>query len=344
MADSTPEHNCPVSYRARPEDLAGPAVRTSQTLYVVGGLYGSVSALDAILARAAQEDSPVLLVFNGDFHYLDVADDDFRAIAAGVAGHLCTRGNVETELAGEDNDAGCGCGYPDYVEDATVEASNAVMGRLRRAARRLPELVAPLKALPRQVVVEVGGVRVGVLHGDPEHLAGWRLALEALEPGDREVRSWTGFRGPGTSRAQVRDWLRRGRVQVLACTHTGLPYLQGCVSDRAPAAVANNGSAALPSFSGLRAGVLTRVSADSFPPSDALYGMQLEGARCDALPVRYDIERREREFLASWPPGSAAHRTYARRLREGTPLRIPQAARGAQVRVAAGPNRARPGP
>lgn len=338
MATRTAGRSCRVSYRSRPEDLAQAQRMSAATLYVVGGLYGSAAALDAVLARATIEDTPVLIVFNGDFHYLDVDDDAFRAIAAGVAGHVATRGNVETELASADDEAGCGCGYPDYVDDATVEASDTVVQRLRQTARRLPELVAPLAALPPHVVVEVGGAAVAVLHGDPEHLAGWRLALEAMEPGDTEVRSWTGFRGTGTSPLQVEDWLRRAGVQVIACTHTGLPYLQTCTVDGTPAAVVNNGSAALPCFRGLRAGVLTRLSASADAPPDALYGVRLGGVRCDALPVAYDVDRRAAEFLASWPPGSSAHQSYARRLQESTPLRLSQAARGPQVRVSVPPD------
>ena len=331
MAEGAPGRSCPTSYLSRPEDLAEPASRATDVLYVVGGLYGSVAALDAVLARAALEDSSVLLVFNGDFHYLDVAVDDFQAVAEGVAQHLATRGNVETELVSVGSDVGCGCGYPDYVGDGTVRSSNAVMRRLLATGQRVPQLVAPLRRLPKHLVIDVGGVRVGVLHGDPGHLAGWRLALEAMKPGDHDVRAWTHFRGATTRQAEVTGWLRRGRVHVLASTHTGLPYLQTFAVDGAHAAVANNGTAALPCFAGTRYGLLTRLSTDPAPPPDALYGTQLDGARCDAVPVRYDVAHREAEFLASWPPGTAGHRAYARRLAEATPLRPWQAARGAQV-------------
>ncbi len=324
-----PGRSCPVSYRTRPEDLAATASLATTTLYVVGGLYGSVAALEAVLARAAREAPAPLLVFNGDFHYLDVETDSFRTVAEAVAAHRATRGNVEAELCSAAEDAGCGCGYPPYVDDATVDRSNQVMARLRATAATLPELVAPLAALPAQLAVEVGGVRVGIVHGDPEGLAGWRLALEALEPGDAEVRARTGFRGPTTTPEQIGDWLRRGQVRVLACTHTGLPYAQDVPLDGARGLVVNNGTAGLPSFTGLRAGVLTRLSADPAPPPDALYGRALDGLRCDALPVRYDPDRREHELLAAWPPGSPAHLSYAARLRDSTPLRLEQAARGA---------------
>lgn len=334
MVPSAPGRVCPTSYRSRPADLAGPAACSAETLYVVGGLYGSVAALEGVLARVARERSRVEVVFNGDFHFLDVDEEGFRRVGEVVARHRATRGNVETELSSVSDDAGCGCAYPDYVGDATVERSNAVMRRLRRTAEACPDTVLALTDLPRHLVVDVGGTRVAVLHGDPEHLAGWRLALEALEPGDEGVRAWTGFRGTATSAAQVEDWLDRGRVQVLACTHTGLPYMQSFSPGGRPGLVVNNGAAGLPSFAGLQAGVVTRISTDLAPPSDALYGAQLGSVRCDALPVRYDVTRHERDFLANWPPGSAAHASYRHRMAEGTPLLLEQAARGAGVALA----------
>jgi hypothetical protein len=75
---------------------------------------------------------------------------------------------------------------------------------------------------------------------------------------------------------------------------------------------------------------------DAAPPEDALYGTEMGGVRVDALPVRYDVVQREREFLADWPVGSPGHRGYARRLHEGTPLLLHQAARGEGVTVAHG--------
>jgi hypothetical protein len=67
------------------------------------------------------------------------------------------------------------------------------MTRLRATAARFPELVSRLGELPRYLTASVGGRRVGILHGDPESLAGWRLALEAMEPGDPLVRRHIGW-------------------------------------------------------------------------------------------------------------------------------------------------------
>jgi hypothetical protein len=116
--------SCPAAYRYQPEALAQPARLEADTLYVVGGLYGNLVAVRAVLERADREPSePAAIVFNGDFHWLDVDPDDFHAVSHAVLARDATKGNVEAELA-SDGDAGCGCAYPDYVGDDVVDRSN----------------------------------------------------------------------------------------------------------------------------------------------------------------------------------------------------------------------------
>jgi len=77
--------SCPTAYRYRPEALAQPARLSADTLFVVGGLYGNLAALRAVLERARRErDGTAAVVFNGDFHWLDVDPEDFRAISETV--------------------------------------------------------------------------------------------------------------------------------------------------------------------------------------------------------------------------------------------------------------------
>jgi hypothetical protein len=320
--------SCPAAYRYRPEALAQPAQLSADTLFVVGGLYGNPAALRAVLERARRErDGRAAIVFNGDFHWLDVNPEDFRAINETVLDHHAVKGNVEAELA-SDGGAGCGCAYPDYVDDAVVDRSNLIIDRLRGTARRFPDMVRRLGGLPRWLVAGVGDDRIGIVHGDPESLAGWRLALEAMEPGDPAVRRQVGWRGQPTPPDQVRDWFRRAGVTVLASTHTGLPYAQDLSLAGGRRLVVNNGAAGLGNFAGTSYGVLTRLSTDPDPPADSLYGITIGGLRCDALPVRFDARWWRARFLAQWPPGSAGHRAYFGRITGGTPLRREQAARG----------------
>jgi hypothetical protein len=319
---------CPLTYWYQPEALAQPSQLLADTLYVVGGLYGNLAALQAILERADHEPGgPATIIFNGDFHWLDTDPEDFQAISQTVLAHHAIKGNVEAELASEE-DAGCGCAYPDYVDDAVVDRSNQIMSRLRVTVSRFPGLARRLGELPRHLTASVGGQRVGIVHGDPESLAGWRLALEAMEPGDPLVRRQVGWRGQPTTAADVLDWCRRADVRVFACTHTGLPYAQAIPDGRHHRLVVNNGAAGLGNFAGTTYGVITRLSSSRQPPADSLYGTTVGTLRCDAIPVPFDLAWWKERFLAQWPPGSPGHDAYLTRISGGTPLQLPQAARG----------------
>ena len=69
--DGAPGRTCPLNYLYSPRSLARAADLRSDTLYVVGGLYGNPLALDALPGLIAQESGPVSVVFNGDFHWFD---------------------------------------------------------------------------------------------------------------------------------------------------------------------------------------------------------------------------------------------------------------------------------
>jgi len=133
--DSRRGRGCPVGYRYSPADIARDAVFDTDCLYVVGGLYGNLPAVEAIMELAAREPHRPILVFNGDFNWFNVDAAGFERINSRVLEHTALRGNVETELAGDDAAAGCGCVYPDLVGDAEVERSNSILDRLRETAR-----------------------------------------------------------------------------------------------------------------------------------------------------------------------------------------------------------------
>lgn len=321
--------SCPLSYRYRPEDLAGPAAWSCRTLYVVGGLYGNPFALRAVLDRARDDAAgEVAVLFNGDFHFLDCDGADFEYITETVLAHHAILGNVEASLTDPDDDAGCGCAYPDHIDDGTVERSNAIADALRGTAAPFPEMLARVAQLPRHLTVDVGGRRVAVVHGDPESLSGWGLALEAVEPGDTTLREQLNWAGEPTTPAIVADWFRRARVDVIASTHTGLPYAQDQLVDGRRRLVVNNGSAGLANFRGTTFGVLTRISADPTPPPDALYGTALGALGCAAVPIPFEVDGWTQRFLRAWPVGSPAHRSYFDRIVHGPGLDLHQAARG----------------
>jgi len=306
-----PGRSCPPSYRHAPGALAPAPELVAGTLYVIGGLYGNRRALDWIEARIARESGNVTLVFNGDFHWFDVDRSIFRAVNERVTRHTALRGNVETEIAGDDTDTGCGCGYPDFVSDAEVGRSNRIIERLRETARAFPDMRARLGALPARIVAKVSGVRIGVVHGDAESLAGWGFSQEMLrEPARRETAV---------------AWFGAADVRVFASTHSCLPVMQAFDTPHGRCLLANNGAAGMPNFSATRHGLITRISETAAP--DALFGATIEGVRVETLPVLYDHAGFERDFLSSWPAGSPAHASYYRRIVDGPSYRLDDAVR-----------------
>jgi hypothetical protein len=308
-----------VHRRPGPGALRDAPSLAADVAWIAGGLYGNVEALDAIERRVANEArgaarARVRLVFNGDFHWFDTDPADFARIRDGVARHTATAGNVEAELAAPDAGAGCGCAYPDFVDGATVERSNRLIEALRATARGIDGAVGHLAGLRRLLRLDISGTTIGVIHGDPEALAGWALAIEHVA-------------GPGasTNAARVRAWAERAGVDAFACAHTCLPW--AAAFDGVP--VINNGSAGMPNFCGRPDEVLvTRIAPADAPAPDAAYAVVAGGLRLEALPVPIDGDAWRARFAAAWPPGSAAHDSYAQRLRDG-PAHTPAEARPA---------------
>ncbi len=315
MARTRPGRSCPRDYRYPPAVFARAADLEAQSLYVVGGLYGNRFALEAVLDLARRENAT--LVFNGDFNWFDADPEGFRALNETVLRHAALRGNVETELAGEDAGAGCGCGYPEWVGDAEVERSNRILERLRETARGFPDLRARLGSLPMHLVAEIAGLRIGIVHGDAESLAGWQFSQEAL--GERPECAEALLAGSG--------------VDVFACTHTCLPVMQEFVAPRGKALIVNNGAAGMPNFRDTRFGLATRIA--STPSAQSLYGARLGATVVEAVPVRYDHEAWIAEFDRVWPAGSPAALSYRKRIASGPGYEMEQAVRaGAFSRAA----------
>ena len=306
-----PGRGCPLSYRYSPAAMRDAPALVAETLYLIGGLYGNRQALEWILRRATREPGKVTLVFNGDFNWFNVDAEGYAAVNDAVLRHSALRGNVETEIAGDDSGAGCGCAYPEWIGNDEVERSNRIIARLRETARAHPALRARLAALPMWLAAEVGGLRIGIVHGDAESLAGWGFSREALREPQR--------------RRAVGAWFAAAGLRVFASSHTCLPVMQSFETLHGPCLAANNGAAGMPNFQGVRQGLLTRIARDRAP--DALYGAWLEGTRVEALPVAYDHDRFMREFLANWPPDSPAHASYHRRIIDGPSWRPGDAVR-----------------
>ena len=307
MASTRPGRSCPRRYRYSPAVFARAADLKAQSLYVVGGLYGNRFALEAVLAMAQGEGAT--LVFNGDFNWFNVDAAAFEGVNDAVLRHAALRGNVETEIAGEDSAAGCGCAYPEWVGEAEVERSNEILTRLRGTASAYPELRQRLAVLPMHLVAEIAGLRIGILHGDAESLAGWQFSQEAL--GERPECAEALLAGSG--------------VDVFACTHTCLPVMQEFDALRGKALIVNNGAAGMPNFRDTRFGLATRIAGT--PSTQALYGARLGAVVVEAVPVRYDYEAWLAEFDRVWPAGSPAALSYRKRIASGPVYGVEQAVR-----------------
>ncbi len=298
---------CPHDYTYSPAVFTRAEDFRAETLYVVGGLYGNLAALATIEKLAAAERAQ--LVFNGDFHWFDAAPDWFAQIEERVAPHRALRGNVETELARpRDIGVGCGCAYPETVGADVVRRSNEILMQLAAVAPAGAR--TRLRDLPMLLVAAVGGLRVGIVHGDAQALAGWRFATDALD--DMGNRLW------------LDDVAARSRIDVFASTHTCLAALRDVALAGGRLTVINNGAAGMPNFSGSRCGLITRIATTPSPHAP-LYGLERDGVHIDALAVGYDHDAFLARFLRRWPPGSPAHASYLGRIVAGPDYAMAQA-------------------
>ena len=300
---------CPLAYRYSPSQLGeDPIEITEDVLYIVGGLYGNIEALDEIERMAAEEERNgyrVHLVFNGDFNWFNASAELFREVNSRVLRHMACLGNVEYELAHPSPGAGCGCAYPDFVDQRVVQRSNRIITRLQDIARDQPDLMEKLADLPRFQCLIFGGLKILVLHGDPESLAGWGLAHESFAEGNRK---------------QLESWFEATGADAIFCTHTCLPVLwSGSVGGR-ERLVLNNGSAGMGNLLSDNRGLVTRIGAvDS--AVEPVAATELHGLRFSLQPVTYDVEAWIGRFDALWPAGSDAALSYRNRLLKGTALR-----------------------
>lgn len=302
----TPGRVGPQRYRYGADAIAVAPERRAETLYVIGGLYGNPQALAAAEAMAGAEPGPVTLCFNGDFNWFNADDAGFRAINERVLRHDAILGNVEAELGEASAAAGCGCAYPQSVPAAVVERSNRIHARLKDTAARHPDLLERLGQLPMVARYRVGQVRVGVVHGDAESLAGWGFDAAALDDSDQDAWRTAAF--------------KQARVDVFASTHTCLPAMRRFDSCGVRL-IANNGAAGMPNARGTRFGILTRISVTASPHA-RLYGQGLHGVHVDALALRYDAAAWRQCFLANWPAGSPAWLSYFDRISNGPDYRL----------------------
>ncbi|MCU0955765.1 MAG: hypothetical protein MUF55_00160 [Hydrogenophaga sp.] len=309
--------SCPLHYRYAPSVFASKApehLSALDVLYVVGGLYGNEAALERVVELFVRERGRARMVFNGDFHWFDADPAVFTRIQQSVMRFDALRGNVETELADEnaDADAGCGCAYPDWVGDQVVERSNRIHKALRRCVT--PDQQHELRSLPMWLRADVGPLRLGVVHGDAQSLAGWGFAQEHLRD--------------AAHREAVKRWFDEADVHAFASTHTCLPVFQRLASKQDHARwVFNNGAAGMPNFQGDAAGLITRIARTPFTGPERRFGVFECGVHIDAIAIETDTTAWQTQFQQLWPEGSDAHASYFNRIQHGPAYQLQDAVR-----------------
>lgn len=303
-----PGRSCPLAYRYRPGQLADAAEYWPEdVLLVAGGLYGNPFALDALEAMVAAERAQghrVRLLFNGDFNWFNADAELFRDINRRVLQHDAMLGNVEYELARPSAEAGCGCGYPDFVDQGVVTRSNRIMARLQQQAAQVPEVGAQLASLKRWRFGIFGGLKVLVVHGDAESLAGWGLSRQAFAAGHQ---------------ARVRMWFAQTGADVMVSSHTCLPLLWSGEVQGRTRLVANNGAAGMANLAGDYRGMVVRISSKT-GCYNSCSGLSAGTMAVELVPLAFDAERWLALFDRLWPRGSEAALSYRQRIVNGTSL------------------------
>jgi hypothetical protein len=295
---------CPADYRLSPTQFIAEAAFSASTLYAAGGIYGNLQALEAMAELLAHDPDPeALLVANGDAHWFDADTTSFLKIEEGLAPYHVLVGNVEAELRRKgDAGAGCGCAYPQSVDDGVVERSNSIHATLRATYHSLPQLHARFAARDSILMAEVGMTRVAVVHGDERLLAGWNCSFESLSEHARQH--------------QLREWMAEAHVNVLMSSHTCAPAALALSDTQA---VINNGAAGMPNFQVPGEGLVSRVSLSKHPA--ALYRATLGPKECrvyvEAVPLVYDQDAFVERFDTLWPEGSPAAASYRQRIVHG---------------------------
>ena len=313
----TAGRTCPLHYRYATsgfDRLPRTELANLDVLYVVGGLYGNTLALGAIESLFAAETGIKRMVFNGDFHWFDANGAAFSQIQAGVGRHLAIRGNVETELVSDHSDAGCGCAYPDWVEDGVVQRSNEILQLLRRYVTSNAR--SHLSALPMWEVASVGAKQIGIVHGDAESLAGWGFAQEHLRD--------------ASHRAQAARWFEQAQVDVFASTHTCLPVMQQISTPNKNHWIINNGAAGMPNIQADLAGLITRIAVTPYAGPHSRAHVQFDDLHIDLLAVDIDQALWQSAFISMWPQDSHAHASYWNRIAQGPDYELDQVIRPSQ--------------
>ena len=242
----------------------GPIARMDGPALVFGGAYSNLEATLAVLAEARRRAIPrERIVCTGDI-VAYAADAVATTAAIRDAGILAVMGNCEESLAAEAED--CGCGY------AEGSACDRLASEWYAHAHRTLDAESRhwMGALPRQLVIEIGGRRLRVIHG-----------------GTRQINRFVFASTPEpVKRLEIAGLTEDGVI----CGHSGIPFTEFVAGKLWH----NAGAIGMPANDGT-----PRTWFSLLTPTDS-------GVRIEHVALEYDHDSAARKMYAAGLPAGYA--------------------------------------
>lgn len=291
--------NCSIDYILNKNWASNINEHNNSTIYIVGGLYGNFEALKTIKDFASNEDEYPLIIFNGDIHWFDIYEDDFLKVENLIKNDIKLLGNVEYELINPNNNLGCGCNYPEDVDDEVVERSNDIHSTMKDNLKN-SSILNDIRTREKTYVLEYLGKKIAITHGDEKSLSGWDCSIDSLKDKNREQN--------------LNLWLEENKVDFLVTTHTCLPVVKKLNKKY----VLNNGSSGMANIKGTTYGIFIRIS--NKPCSQAIISIKEDNIYLELVKVDFNVESFINWFDNIWNSKSPASISYRNRILNGTNL------------------------
>lgn len=190
MDSRTPNVNLPIQTR----DLG----RFDSPLLICGGAYSNLEALNALLDAARELGIPPERIIHSGDAVAYCADPENTAQLLRDSGAHAIQGNVEESLAASLPDCGCGFDEGSTCDNLAAEWFAFADARVGDELRRW------MADLPHQLIFEMAGKKVRVVHGSVSSIN--RFMFESLPEGDFETE------------------LMLADADMIVAGHSGIPF------------------------------------------------------------------------------------------------------------------------
>ena len=292
--------NCSLAYILNKNWTENIGDAKSDVLYIVGGLYGNLFALNKINELAKSENAQI--IFNGDMHWFDVKEEDFLTIEKNSEENsIKLLGNVEYELISKDDLLGCGCNYPEDVESGVVERSN-IIHKIMKENVKNNEILEDIKSREKTLVIRYFDKNIAITHGDEKSMSGWECSYDNLQNKKRQK--------------ELDSWFEKNNIDIMATTHTCLPV----VYNNGKNIVVNNGASGMANIINTTYGLVTRIAITPSPL--AIISEKTGNIYVELIKIEFDINKFLEWFESVWDNDSPASISYKNRIINGTKLKI----------------------